>query len=235
MKMFYCTISALAVFLAGIIWGIWNFLVADYIAVEHLSATSFSVWALIFSVILSGITICGSVAITSQKNAPYAMAFPWTLGLWILVALTCVLFSATIFENRAPVVIIHACALFVVAFFAFGLLTAANVGARKDYERGRRRVFSLREDFRSLNELISAKGFSPEIIKAGGALADDFEYFQESIPASESIDVELEGRISALKAKMTSDTLPDMAEILLAITEIRSIAERRERFIKQNR
>lgn len=235
MKMFYCSVAVLAIFLAGIIWGVWEILVSEHISEAHFVATRFSVYALIFSVVASTGLICGSVALTTRRSVPYTMAFPWTLGVWIFVAACCIPLAALILESCAPIVLIHACALFFVSFFAFGLLTAASIGTRKEYEVGRRRVFSLREDFRALNELVLSKDFPEEIKKTSARLADDFEYFQESIVASETLDSELEAAISALKSKIENDDVSENSKIFSALSSIRSLAERRERLIKQNR
>lgn len=235
MKTFYCSVIVLAVFLAGIIWGVWEFLVSEHIADAHFVVTRFSVYALIFAVVGSAGLICGSVALTARKNVPYTMAFPWTLGVWIFVAACCIPLAALILKSCATIAIIHACALFVVAFFAFGLLTAANIGSRKEYEAERRRVFSLREDLRALNELILSKDFSEEIKRTATRLADDFEYFQESCVASESLDSELEAAIFALKSNIENDDVSENSKIFSALSSIRSLAERRERLIKQNR
>lgn len=235
MKFFYIGVSVLSIFLAGIIWGVWDFLVAEHIAETHFTATRFSVFALIFSIVVSGALVCGSVALTSRKNVAYTMTFPWTLALWMLSALVCVPLSALVFETCVPTTLVHACALFAVVFLTFSLLTAASVGERKDYEIGRRRVFSLREDFCLLNELIVEKNVSPCVRKLSETLADDFSYVQESIPASETLDAELEEKIGRLKTVVESANDFDEAQVVPALSAIRSLVARRERFIKQNR
>lgn len=228
------SIVSIGILALALTFALGEFALFPHVAEAHLPAAKFSVWALMFAELLSAGFLYATVELANRRNVPYAMAFPSALKIYLLVSLLCVPAAVFLFESKTPILLIHACALFFVAIFVFGFLTANAVGEREDYERGRVKISGFREDFDDVLKLIAARDL-PKSKKMAAKIADDLAYAQESVPASEKADEVLWQKIERAKEKLSETDVPADEDLLKSLDEIYSQIEKRERVIKQNR
>lgn len=237
MKFLNFSVLLIAVLLAVLTWALAEFALLPFVSEEHLAATQFSVYALMFAEILSGCLLCATTVLATRENAPFAMAFPRMTGFYILVALICVPLAIFVFESNIATILLHACALFVVVVAALALMNAAHLGQQREeaYNAGRRKIVGLRERFTDVVEALRAKNL-PDATKLAERLSDDLAYAQESVPASDEIDAKIEAEISSLlRALAVGGNASAEQQLVGTLTSLRALVERRERAIKQSR